>query len=109
MSVSQDYEAYVRELFAWVPGLGARRMFGGVGLSSEGANFAVLIDDTLYLKADESNREMYQTGGAEIFRYLRQGKTQTMNYWSVPGDVIEDMPLLRIWAESALAAALKAK
>lgn len=109
MAVSEDYVDYVRELLAWVTGLGSKRMFGGVGMSSEGVSFAVLIDDTLYLKADDRNRPMFEAGGAEIFSFQRQGKTQTMSYWSVPGDVLEDPDLLRQWAETALDAAFRAK
>jgi DNA transformation protein len=109
MSVTHEYLEYVRELLAWVPELRARRMFGGVGLYSGERFFAILVDDTLYLKADGTNRNLFSVAGGEDFTYLRQGKPRSMSYWSVPAEILEEPDLLRSWTSAALDAALRAK
>jgi len=67
--------SHVRELLGWVPELRSRHMFGGVGLYSGERFFAILTDDTLYLKADDASRPLFRDGAAEAFGYLRQGKS----------------------------------
>ena len=109
MSVTSEYLAYVRDLLGWVPELRSRHMFGGVGLYSGERFFAILADDTLYLKADDASRPLFRDGGAEAFSYLRQGKACALDYWSVPAEVLEEPDLLRQWGTAALDAALRAK
>ena len=55
MSVSNDFLAYVIDQLGG-RGYSSRRMFGGVGLYSGELFFALIADDTLYFKVDDSNR-----------------------------------------------------
>lgn len=51
-----DFIPFVQELLeGWGP-VSARRMFGSHGLYHEGLMFAIVMDQRLYLKADEVNR-----------------------------------------------------
>jgi DNA transformation protein and related proteins len=108
MPVSEEFLNYLRELLEWVPELRAKRMFGGYGLYSGDAFFAILVDNALYLKGDDQAREIYRAGGGTVFGYLRQGKPQTMDYWSVPAEVLEEPETLRAWVRGAIDAALRA-
>jgi len=108
MPVSAEYLDYIRELLDWVPELRDKRMFGGVGLYSGDAFFAILVDNDLYLKGDDQSRDLFREGGGAAFSYLRQGKPQTMDYWSVPADVLEESETLQRWVRTALEAALRA-
>ncbi len=109
MPVSPDYLEYIKEQLAWLPALSHRRMFGGIGLYADGWFFAILVDDTLYLKADDAHRATYSSAGAEPFRYQRDGKTAQMDYWSPPAEVLEEPDALRAWVELALGAARRQK
>ncbi len=108
MSVSDEYLDYLRDLLEWVPGLRSKRMFGGIGLYSDSGFFAILDQDSLYLKGDELNRELFSDGGGERFSYLKKGKPLSMNYWSVPADVLEEPEVLAVWVRAAMDAALRA-
>jgi len=108
-SVTSEYLEYVRDLLEWVPELRSRHMFGGVGLYSGERFFAILADDTLYLKADDASRPLFRDGAAEAFGYLRRDKTCALDYWSVPARVLEEPELLRQWGTAALDAALRGK
>ena len=48
------FQELLVELFEPVGGVTFRRMFGGLGIFRQGLMFALVADDTLYLKADET-------------------------------------------------------
>jgi DNA transformation protein len=103
MSVSDSYKTYVLEQLESLGSVAARAMFGGVGLYSEGTFFALIDDDTLYFKVDDSNRQDYERVGSAPFRPY--GDTYSMNYYEVPADVLDERATLKDWALKALAAA----
>ena len=99
------FVAHVRDLLHdWGP-VGARRMFGGVGLYRGGVMFGLIFDDTLYFKVDDENRADYEKEGMPPFLYDRQAKTVALSYYAVPPALLDDGEALASWAEKALAAA----
>ena len=60
MAVSDDFREFVLEQLAPAGRVTSRAMFGGVGLYLDGLFFALIDDDTLYFKTDESNRARFQ-------------------------------------------------
>jgi DNA transformation protein len=83
-------------------------MFGGVGIYSGGFFFALIADDTLYFKVDESNRPEFEARGMGPFRpYGEDG--EVMQYYRVPDDLLEDPEALGQWAERAIVVARRAK
>ena len=86
-----------------------RRMFGGFGIFLDGLMFGLIADDTLYLKADDVNRETFAAAGSAPFQYDRRGRPVEMSYWRVPETVFDDLDALIDWAESALQAAKRTR
>ena len=109
MAVSPGFEGMVLDqLSRAVPAVTARRMFGGVGFYSETVFFALIADDTLYFKVDDTTRTEFERRGMEPFRpYGNEGGA--MQYFQVPEDVLEDPETLRTWAEGAIGAARRKK
>ena len=66
MTVSSDYLAYILDQLRPFGHVVARRMFGGVGLYTDGFFFGI-IDDTVYFKVDDSNRMDYEARGCRKF------------------------------------------
>ncbi len=66
-------------------------MFGGYGIFHDGLTFALIADDTLYFKVDESNHDMYEKAKRNPFPY-------GISYWEVPVEVLEDKDRLGEWA-----------
>ncbi|MBK5104969.1 MAG: TfoX/Sxy family protein [Burkholderiales bacterium] len=95
------------ELFGPFGTVGVRRMFGGHGVYLDGLMFAIVSEDTLYLKADEMNRIEFQQAGCEVFGYTRKGKRATLNFFRAPEDAMESPELMLPWARTAYAAALR--
>jgi DNA transformation protein len=107
MAVSQGFLDYVLEQLARVTRVTHKRMFGGVGLYADGIFFAIIADDELYFKVDDSTRSIFESRGMEPFRPY--GDDRSMNYYQVPADVLEDVDLLRDWANRAVEVALATK
>ena len=105
--MSDDFVDYVMELFGPFGTVGARRMFGGHGVYLDGLMFAIISEETLYLKADEMNRIEFEQAGCEIFGYARKDKRATLNFFRAPADAMESPELMLPWARSAYAAALR--
>ena len=108
MAVSAEYLAYAQEQMGLVSGILARRMFGGVGFSVRGRMFALLADDVLYLKTDDSNRSEFEAAGMGPFVPFAEKRTQTMPYYEVPAEVLEDRTELAAWVRKAIVVAYRA-
>jgi DNA transformation protein len=104
MSVSDDYLAYVTDQLSCLGRVESKRMFGGVGIYFKDLFFAIIADDILYFKVDDSNRPDYQAAGMEPFRPF-EDKSAAMSYYEVPIDVLENRDRLHDWAQKALTVA----
>jgi DNA transformation protein len=98
MSVSEGYREYVIERLERVGQVTARNMFGGVGIYFEGLLCALIAEDVLYFKVDDANRLDYEATGMGPFR----SGGQTMQFYEVPEEVLDDDEKLRLWTGKAL-------
>jgi len=109
MAEEPEFVAHVRDLLAplavGADALRIRRMFGGHGVFLGDTMFALIADDTLYLKADARSRGDFETAGAEPFTYQRSGRLVQLSYYTTPDGAIEHAEALQPWAERAIAAA----
>ena len=109
MAVSAGYQTFVLDQLRRVlPGVRAKRLFGGVGLYSEESFFALIDDYVLYLKVDDETRPDFVQRGLRPFQPFGEGSA-AMQYYQLPEDLLEDPEALRPWAEGAVAAARRAK
>ena len=109
MACRDEFLAHVLELLGPLGRVTARRMFGGHGLYYDGIFFAIVLDNTLYLKADDRNRGEFERAGCEIFSYSRKGKRAILNFYRAPEEAMDAPHLMLPWARSALAAALRVR
>ena len=109
MSVQPQYLDYILEQLAALPALRSNRMFGGVGLYSDGLFFGLIDDDTLFFKTGESNSEEYRSRNMPRFMPFPERPEAVLGYHQVPADIIEDAELLVSWARKAMAVALTRK
>lgn len=107
-----DFALYCCELLSSVGPCTVKRMFGGFGISLDGLSIAWVLDlgqgETLYLKADNDTRGLYEAAGCQRFTYTAKGVEKTVNYYSAPDEAMESPQLMAPWARQALACALKA-
>lgn len=107
MAFSSGFRNFVLEQLEEIPFISSKNMFGGVGIYSEEYFFALIAEDRLYLKVNDSNRSDFEAAEMESFRPYGDGRA--MQYWEVPVSVLEDADVLRVWAEKAIAVAKAAK
>jgi DNA transformation protein and related proteins len=109
MAVSPSFKTFVLEqLGRGVQGIRGRSMFGGVGIYAGEFFFALLADDTLYFKVDDSTRPEFEARGMGPFRpYGEAG--EVMQYYRVPDDLLEDAEALAQWAEQAIMVSRRAR
>ncbi|MBI2307264.1 MAG: TfoX/Sxy family protein [Rhodocyclales bacterium] len=101
---------HASELFAPLGHIRSKAMFGGWGFYCDELFFAIVVDETLYLKADADSAGRFRAAGGEPFRYAKKdGRMETMNYWTVPEEAMETPAGMRPWAQEALAAAVRAR
>ena len=108
MTVSQEFQDYVTDQLSVAGSILPKRMFGGVGLYADGIFFALIANDILYQKVDDTNRQDYKSAGMDAFRPYPD-KTRSMQYYEVPVDVLEDQQELLAWARKSIAVAINAK
>jgi DNA transformation protein len=107
MSVSNGYRTFIVDQLAALPALSTRRMFGGVGLYSGESFFALIDDDVLFFKVDDTNREDYVSRGMKAFVPIPN--KPSMGYFQVPADVIEEAEELTRWARRSVEVAQRKK
>lgn len=102
--------ADITEFFAPVLPVLVRRMFGGHGVYSDGAIFAIEIEGVLYLKVDDENRAFFAERGSGPFTYEKKtGGQAVMAYFSLPEEAYDDEDLLRSCVREALGASRRAE
>ncbi len=94
MKVSNEYLQYIMQKLEPLGQVKSRAMFGGYGVFHEGMMFALIADDTLYFKVDDSNRVQYEQAGSTQFK--------PMPYYEVPAEVLEDTNSLHEWAHFSI-------
>lgn len=93
----------VDRLLELVDGATRRRMFGGVGIYTEGAMFGIAYDERMYLKVDDESRAEFEELGSGPFR---PNERQTLrSFYEVPEEVLGDDAELAAWARRAVEAA----
>ncbi len=107
-SVDNEFVLTFAEILAPLGAIRIKRMFGGFGLYCDGVFFAIVADDVAYLKGDEQTRKAYDDMGMAPF-VVPSGRAQTLSYFEVPGEWIEDGDQMMTFAHMALGAAHRAR
>ena len=100
---------YLAELFEPFGPVTIRRMFSGFGISADGVNFALVLQGTIYLRADDTTIARFEAEGSQPFAYTTRQRTVTVaSYWRLPDRLLDEPDELAEWARAALAAAERA-
>ena len=88
----------------------SRRMFGGHALYIDGLCMALIIQDTLYLKVDDTHRALFERTGCKPFTYKAKNlDVHSLSYYTAPEEAMESPAEMLPWARRALAAAVAAR
>ena len=109
MTRTTPFVEHVVEIMRAFGPVTARAMFGGWDLYHDGTFFALIAEETLYLKTDDGNAGEFEALGLEPFVYPKKGgESVVMHYRRAPEDALESAQVMARWARSAYGAALRA-
>ena len=106
MTASPDFAEFLSEQLQPLGRLSLRRMFGKTGVFCGGVMFAIVADNTLYVRVDEQNRAAFREAEAyPPLNYAKKGELIELSFWRVPDRLMDEPEELVEWARLALAAA----
>jgi DNA transformation protein and related proteins len=106
MASSSEFHDFVLDQLAGLGELRSRKMFGEYGIYCDDLFFALIADESFWLKVDDVNRPRFEARGMKPFSPWESPKP--MQYYEVPLDVLEDPGQLREWAGEAVEVAARA-
>jgi len=109
MAKEDAFVSYLLDMLQEFGPVNAKAMFGGYGIYRDEIIFAIVVDSTLYLKADDKNRTLYEEKGLTRFSYMKNGKECFMSYYMAPEEAIENKDELYYWVRKGYKAAMRAK
>src|SRR5262245_45815542 len=110
MAASAEYLDFIKEQLLDFGPVTVRRMFGGAGIFRDGLMFALIAEETLYLKADDQSQGEFEALSLPPFTYGAKGGNRTvMSYFRAPEACLDDRDEMTEWARKAFAAALRAQ
>ena len=106
MVASDSFAEFLHEQLAPLGPLALRRMFGKTGVFCHGLMFAMVSDDTLYVRVDDGNRAVFdEAAGSPPLNYRKGGRSIDLDFWRVPDRLLDEPDELFAWARAALGAA----
>lgn len=108
MAVSVSFRTYLLEQLGQIRPVTTRPMFGGLTFFADGRAFALVAEEVLYFKVDDSNRPDFEAAGMGPFLPFGD-PDKPMQYYELPEEVLEDPDQLAQWMAKAIAVAAKAK
>jgi DNA transformation protein and related proteins len=109
VSLSADFKTFLIEQMAGFGRVTVRPMFGGGAVQRDGVTFALVHDDTLYLKVNEGTKARFEAEGLKPFTYpTKKGDSVMMGYYRAPARCLDDADEMKAWCALAFDVALKA-
>ena len=106
MVASDSFAEFLREQLAPLGRITMRRMFGKTGVFCDGVMFAMVTDNTLYVRVDDQNRVTFKEAeSSPPLNYAKRGSTIDLSFWRVPERLFDEPDEFVMWARAALAAA----
>jgi DNA transformation protein len=106
MTASKGFIEFLQDQLRSVGPVAIRRMFGGAGVFADGIMFALVADDTLYFKADDTTRADFEAEDMPVFSYeTKDGRKSLVSYWRAPERLFDDPEEMQAWAMRAVGAA----
>ncbi len=103
MGVTPGFSEFIHDLFGRLGAIRTKRMFGGAGVYLGEAMFALAVDDTLYMKADDELARAYAAAGSEPFSHATRDGTRTLaGFMRLPDAALDDPEAALAWARRSL-------
>lgn len=106
MPADAEFVRFVGELLEPLGPLTSGRFFGGHAFKLDGAQFAMVMGNTLYLRVDDLSRGQFRDAGSTPFSYAtKKRRVMVESYYTAPEALLDDADDLVAWARRAVEAA----
>jgi DNA transformation protein and related proteins len=102
-----DFSEFLHEAFQLFGPVTIRRMFGGHGVYRDGLMFALVHEDTLYLKTDAQSVAYFEARSLPAFSFRKNDRLIATSYYQAPAEILEDRTEAAVWARRAFEVALR--
>jgi DNA transformation protein and related proteins len=107
MTVSNHFILHAVESLSGVAPVSYRRIFNGYGIYHNGVQFAIVVNDHLYFRADDFSRDLYLAKKMSAFQ-PRTLEAVESSFFQLPEDVLNNPAELMFWMRIAVEAAQNA-
>ncbi len=108
MALSKDFEAFAIELFSGLGAVRVKRMFGGALAYVDDLGFALLDDEVIWIKVDETSDPVFAAEGMPRFTYpMKDGRIMDMAYRRLPDTAMDDASEAARWGRLGIEAAAR--
>jgi DNA transformation protein len=97
------------QLFEPLGPIRSRSMFGGFGLFADETMFALVVQDSLHIRADEQTALEFKQLGYQPYVYKKRGFPVTTKYFALPNESWDNPSAILCLASAALASAKNEK
>ncbi len=104
MTVIDEFLLHAMDKMSQVVPVSYRRIFNGFGIYHQGVQFAIIINDCLYFRADDYSRDLYLAKHMTAFLPSSIGVVES-NFFQVPDEVLNHPSELIYWMRIAVEAA----
>jgi DNA transformation protein len=108
LSVNASFKEFLIEQMAGFGPVTIRAMFGGAGVYHHGLMFALVDDEMIYFKVDDTSRATFEVENLSPFVYAKKDKKIDMSYFRSPERCLDDADEMVKWCRVAYGVALKA-
>lgn len=102
MAITNDFLQFVLDQLSSWGNIHVNRMFGGAALYQDNLAFAMIVNDIVYLKVDDTNKDKYIEAGSTQLKPFKNNAT-VLSFYKIPGDVLENSDKFVEWAKESLA------
>lgn len=102
--MSNNFLLHAVESMSRIAPISYRRIFNGYGIYHQGVQFAIIVHDRLYFRADESSRSLYLAKKMTAF-LPSVIATSESNFFQLPDETLSQPAELILWMRIAVEAA----
>lgn len=104
MSLSNRYLDHVIARLSRVAEVAYRRIFNGAAIYHHGVQFALIVNDRLYFRADDCSRPLYQQQAMQTLQ--PRGVALQSDFYHLPDHLLDEPNELRHWVRIAVDASI---
>lgn len=104
MTLTQAYVERAVAAMSKVDEVSYRRIFTGAGIYHRGVQFAFIVNDRLYFRADVYSRPLFEHKYMPVFQPRGSNQIES-SFYQLPGDILDNPRELKYWMRIAVEAA----